>query len=63
MTSKKTKKVLRVISNLITFVCVLFIIWGILSFIDVNMHNTLLYPSGPSDWNLFKILIDWKETL
>ena len=51
------KKWLKILGNLITILCVLIIIWGIISFIDVNLHNGF-GGTGPSDWNMFKILVD-----
>lgn len=52
-----SRKILKWVGNIITVICVLLLIWGIISFVDVNMHNGF-GGTGPSDWNMFKILVD-----
>lgn len=54
------KKLLKILGNLITIFCVLIIIWGVISFIDVNLHNGF-GGTGPSSWNMFKILVGWSN--
>lgn len=54
------KKIFKYFGNIVTIFCVLIIIWGIISFIDVNLHNGF-GGTGPSDWNMFKILVDWSN--
>ena len=58
--SVKGRKILECVGNIIAVICVLFLIWGVVSFVDVNMHNGL-GGTGPSDWNMFKILVDWSN--
>lgn len=58
--SARSRKILKWVGNVITVICVLLLIWGIISFVDVNMHNGF-GGTGPSDWNMFKILVDWRN--
>lgn len=58
--SVKGRKILKCVGNIMAVICVLLLIWGIISFVDVNMHNGF-GGTGPSDWNMFKILVDWSN--
>lgn len=58
--SARSRKILKWVGNIITIICTLLFIWGIISFIDVNMHNGF-GGTGPFDWNMFKILVDWSN--
>lgn len=58
--SIRGKQIVKILGNVITFICVLMIVWGILSFVDVNLHNGF-GDTGPSDWNMFKILVEWRD--
>lgn len=55
-----SRKILKWVGNIITVICVLLLIWGIISFVDLDMHNGF-GGTGPSDWNMFKILVDWSN--
>lgn len=58
--SVTSRKILEWVGNIIAVTGALLLIWGIISFVDVNMHNGF-GGTGPSDWNMFKILIDWSD--
>lgn len=58
--SIRGRHIVKILGNVITFICVLMIVWGILSFIDVNLNNGF-GGTGPSDWNVFKILVEWRN--
>ena len=55
--SVKGKKILEWVGNIIAIICVLCLFWAVVFFVDVNMHNGL-GGTGPSDWNMFKILVE-----
>lgn len=58
--TNKMEKMLKVVGNLFTFVNVLFLMWLVISFIDVNLHNT--YPGGVADmlpWNAFTLFVEY----
>jgi uncharacterized membrane protein len=49
----------KVISNILTIVSVAMIVWLLLSFVDVNIHNN---PAAENyqqfaQWNLFKLFL------
>lgn len=54
------RKLTRWIEAIIITLSILILLWGVASFIDVNIHNGF-GGSGPSDWNLFKILMDLSD--
>lgn len=56
----KGRIILKILGNVAISICVLVILWGLISFIDVNLHNGF-GGTGPSDWNMFKILVDWSN--
>lgn len=58
--SATSRKILEWVGNIIAVICALLLIWGIISFVDVNMYNGF-GGTGPSDWNMFKILVDWSN--
>lgn len=58
--SRGSKKILKYVGNFVSFACLLVIIWAIISFVDVNLHNGI-GGTGPSNWNLFKLLVDWSN--
>ena len=37
--SATSRKILEWVGNIIAVICALLLIWGIISFVDVNMHN------------------------
>ena len=55
-----SRKILKWVGNIITVICVLHLIWGIISLVDLDMLNGF-GGTGPSDWNMFKILVDWSN--
>lgn len=59
--SATSRKILEWVGNIIAVICALLLIWGIISFVDVNVHNGF-GGIGPSSWNLFKLLVDWSNT-
>ena len=56
----KGRIILKTLGNVVASICVLVILWGLISFIDVNVHNGF-GGTGPSSWNLFKLLVDWSN--
>lgn len=47
---------MRRIVDIIVIICIIFLAWFIISYVDVIMHNSS-FNGGPAlPWNMFKVL-------
>lgn len=53
------KKVFKTIENIIYTIIIMFFLWFLISFIDVNLHNMSDYQYA--DWNMFRIWEDGRN--
>ena len=48
---------MKKIEKIFIIICILFLLWILISFIDVNLHNNATETAKEiADWNFFKFL-------
>lgn len=52
------KRLGKVVVNSISVISTLLILWMIISFIDVNLHNGLNGDGPQLSWNFFSLLVN-----
>lgn len=58
MRRTRKKKIGNTIGRVLDIISITMILWVMISFIDVNMHNLSANPEY-SNWNIIIILINW----
>lgn len=55
------KKVLHKISVAVTVILTALLLWAVISWMDVCMHNSTPSDGEVHSWNMFQILVDHVE--
>ena len=58
---KMTKKIFKILENVMTIVSIAFVVWIVASWVDINQHNNPMEEDYKdyAKWNIFEIVVSF----
>ena len=60
---KMKKKIFKILENVMTIVSIVFVVWIVASWVDINQHNNPMEEDYKdyAKWNMFEIVVSFDE--
>ena len=58
---KMKKKIFKILENVMTIVSIVFVVWIVASWVDINQHNNPMEEDYKdyAKWNMFEIVVTY----
>lgn len=58
---KMKKKIFKILENVMTIVSIVFVVWIVASWVDINQHNNPMEEDYKdyAKWNMFEIVVSF----